>query len=53
MNARIELKIENAKHLYVIDTQIGDIDVRANTRAQAAKMARAAGYEVRSVNMEG
>ncbi|WP_161786659.1 hypothetical protein [Bordetella bronchiseptica] len=43
----------NTRHLYEIGTDKGRIQVEANTRAQAANIARKAGYQVRDVNMVG
>lgn len=48
----------NAKHLYDVETTGKDgeriiIQVEANNRDQAARIAVKAGYEVRSVNMVG
>lgn len=43
-----------ANHLFQIEVEGGkDIEVDANTRSQAASIARKAGYVVRSVNMVG
>ena len=41
------------KHLYEVEVSQGVVQVEANTRAQAAKIAEAKGYTVRSVNMVG
>jgi hypothetical protein len=44
----------NAKHLYEIGVSPNEvIEVEANNRAQAAKIAEKAGYTVRDVNMVG
>ena len=56
----IKLGYENtARHLYDIDGAVRangfrrKLEIAANTRLAAAKLARDAGYEVRSVNMVG
>lgn len=43
----------NTHHLFEIGTDKGRIEVEANTRAQAASIAKKAGYQVRDVNMVG
>ena len=43
----------NTKHLFEIGTDKGRIEVEANTRAHAARLAREHGYQVRDVNMVG
>lgn len=49
--------IQNAKHAY--DVEVGNgklegfVNVKANSRAQAARLVERAGYVVRSVNMVG
>ena len=43
----------NTRHLYEIGTDKGRIEVEANTREQAANIARKGGYQVRDVNMVG
>jgi hypothetical protein len=40
-------------HAYEINTSNGKIEVHANTRSQAASIAKKAGYNVRDVNMVG
>jgi hypothetical protein len=42
-----------SKHLYSVETNIATIEVTADTRAQAAKLTKEAGFLVRSVNMIG
>lgn len=49
----IRIGNKTAKHLYEIGTQHGRIAVDANTRAQAASIAKKAGYEIHDVNMVG
>ena len=48
---------EPAKHLYEIGVEkvgtISKIEILANTRTQAASIAKKAGYVVRDVNMVG
>lgn len=41
----------NTKYLFQIGTDKGIIEVQANTRSQAASIARKNGYVVRDVNM--
>lgn len=43
----------NSNHSYEINTDMGKITVHANSRAGASKIAKAAGYVVRDVNMIG
>jgi len=43
----------NTRHLYEIGTDKGRILVEANTRSQAANIARKDGYQVHDVNMVG
>lgn len=47
------IKTPNSRHLYEIGTQKGRIEVEANTRTQAASIAKQHGYEVHDVNMVG
>ncbi len=49
----VRINTPNTKHLYEIGTDKGRIEVEANTRTQAANIARKAGYQVRDVNMVG
>ncbi|WVS23938.1 hypothetical protein QkW1_15 [Ralstonia phage QkW1] len=49
----IRLGNEPAKHLYELGTETGRIEVLADSRAQARKIAERAGYAVRDVNMVG
>lgn len=55
--ALIRLNLPGTKHLYEVETEIlgqrGVIEVEANNRNQAARLAGWAGYPVRSVNMTG
>ena len=57
MNTFPRITKSNTSHLYRLevtkDGAKGQVDVEANTRSQAANMARKAGYEVASVNMIG
>ena len=57
MTPAIKLGTQPSKHLYEVETKVDGnivkIDVHADTRTQATKLAKAAGYEVRSVNMVG
>jgi hypothetical protein len=48
-----KLGSETAKHLYEIGTANGRIEVQANNRSQAERIAEKAGYVVRDVNMVG
>lgn len=43
----------NPAHSYDIQTDRGTIEVHANNRDQAARLAEKAGYKVYSVNMTG
>lgn len=44
----------DTKHLYEVKVEGGgSVDVQANTRTEAGKRARDAGYKVLSVNMIG
>jgi hypothetical protein len=42
-----------SKHLYELGTAQGKVEVHANTRAQARKIAEYVGHVVRDVNMVG
>lgn len=44
---------KNYTHSYELETDKGDIDVYANNRAQARKIAEESGYVVYSVNFTG
>lgn len=48
---KVRLGNPSAKHQYEIGTQKGRILVDANSRSQAASLARRSGYEVWDVNM--
>ncbi len=54
---RVRLGSPSAKHLYNVGVNIGGgtsyIEVEANDRGQASRIATKAGYEVRDVNMVG
>jgi hypothetical protein len=59
-NKMERIKTPNAKHLYDVEVQLGEdyrtrkiIEVEANNRDQAARLAKKAGYEPCSVNMIG
>ncbi len=45
--------VEGTSHLFEVGTDKGRIEVLANTRAQARKIAERSGYVVRDVNMVG
>lgn len=45
--------IAKSAHLYEVGTTVGKIEVHANTRAIARRIAERAGYVVRDVNMVG
>lgn len=53
----IRIGNSNADHLYEVEvvkgTQRSKIEVSANTRGQASKLAKTHGYIVRSVNLIG
>jgi hypothetical protein len=50
----IRINTQNTEHLYEIEISAAEkIEVEANTRSQAASIAKKAGFEVRSVNMIG
>ncbi|MDO8415222.1 MAG: hypothetical protein Q7S87_03300 [Agitococcus sp.] len=42
-----------SKHLYSVETNLSTIEVNADSRAQAEKLTKEAGFLVRSVNMIG
>lgn len=49
----VRLGNKQAKHLYEVGTDKGRIEVDANNRSQAVKLAEKHGYIVRDVNMVG
>lgn len=49
----IRISLANSRHLYFVETETGDLLIEANNRDHAARIARCAGFTVRSVNMEG
>lgn len=44
---------ETSRHLYELGTAQGKVEVHADTRAQARKIAERVGHVVRDVNMVG
>jgi hypothetical protein len=58
-NSWLLVAAEKTRHAYTLEVRslpsgaIRNIEVHANSRAQARKCAEKAGYEVRSVNMTG
>jgi len=50
----IRINKPNSKHLYSVEVEHGVwIQVEANNRTQAAAIAKRAGFDVRSISMEG
>lgn len=50
---KVRINTPNTQHLYSLGTQKGTIEVEANNRAQAARIADRQGYIVNDCNMIG